>query len=137
MSRNAAAMPPARAAWRWALGLGFALMTGGAAMAQGTNPPAAALGWLSLEPSPAGVVVVGHALALTRGTIDATMTIARTGKAGTSRTRQSDHVTLDPGATATLSRTGLSLVPGDHLAVDLELSQDGHVVSRSRIDSGG
>jgi hypothetical protein len=135
MRRGAASLLAASAKGAM-LGAGLAALAGGAAAAQDAAS-SAALGWISLEPSAAGVVIVGHALAFAAGEVDATMTVSRSGKAGTSRTRQSDRVTLAAGGAATLSRTALSFAPGDRLDVELELSRGGHVLSRSRLDSGG
>jgi hypothetical protein len=106
------------------------------AMAQDAHG-VAALGWLSVEPSASGVLIVGHVLGLTAGDVNATMTIARSGKSGTTRTSQSNRVSLKPGTAETLSRTALSFAPGDHLSVELKLAHEGRTISTSRIETGG
>lgn len=124
----------------WILGLvfGAAVMTAStSAMAQEASTSPAAIGWLSVEPSSSGVLIVGHVLGLAKGEVKATMTISRSGKSGSTRTSQSNDVSLEPGKTAALSRTGLSFAPGDRLDVELTLSSNGRTISKSRVETGG
>ena len=119
------------------VGLGAALDQGvPPAMAQDAHS-VAALGWLSVEPSPSGVLVVGHVLGLSEGDVDTAMTVSRSGKAGTAQTSQSNRVSLKPGEAEALSRTALSFAPGDRLSIELKLSHKGRTISISRIETGG
>ncbi len=118
---------------RLALVLVMAAMSLPGARAQET--PFAVAG-IAAEPSAGGVTLAGRALALVAGRYEAEMRIEKSGASGRTSTTQGGAVTLAAGETGTVATVGLSMAPGDTLAVELVLSAKGREISRSRLSVG-
>ncbi len=110
---------------------GIMLVTGGASRA--AEPGAIAA--IAVEPTKDGVRLTGRAVALAAVTVDAKMTIERSGSAGRTSTSQGGSFTLEQGESADVASVGLSMAAGDALSVELVLSAGGETIARSTVET--
>ncbi|SKA26824.1 curli-like amyloid fiber formation chaperone CsgH [Consotaella salsifontis] len=94
-----------------------------------------ALATIAIEPTDTGVRLTGKAVALAAVSLDAKMTIERTGTAGRTATSQGGAFQLKAGERADVASVGLSMAPGDRLSVELVLSVDGQPIARSVVET--
>ncbi|EAS51333.1 hypothetical protein SI859A1_02148 [Aurantimonas manganoxydans SI85-9A1] len=113
------------------LAAGIMLVTGGASRA--AEPGAIAA--IVVEPTDDGVRMTGRAVALSVLSVDAKMTIERSGSGGRTSTSQGGRFTLEKGESADVATVGLSMAAGDALSVELVLSVDGRTIARSVVET--
>jgi hypothetical protein len=80
-----------------------------------------------------GLLIGGEVVALAAGHYEATLSISKSGKAGSAKTSQASTLDLAAGQTGMVAQTGLSFAPGDTLDVSLDVTAGGVVVSNSRL----
>lgn len=107
-------------------GMGYSHMHNVSAQDAGAAA-AGLIGWLNIEPE-TGASGRGSRLAITGQAFAAggikgryTLDIRRTGKGGTSNSRQSGDFTISAGQAAQLSRTAINVEPADRLEFELKL----------------
>lgn len=86
---------------------------------------------IDLDRTSSGVTIVGKATAASAGIYDARMIIEKSGTSGRASTSQGRRLDLSAGQSSDVAQVGLSLQPGDQLAVTVEISRNGEIVSRT------
>jgi hypothetical protein len=111
------------------------MVAGGAAgvRAAPDAPAPTAVGIINVTKTDAGLLVKGSVSAIAAGHFDATMTLSKSGHAGSMTTSQAGMLDLAAGETGTIAQIGLSLAPGDALDITLEVLSAGAIVSRSHL----
>jgi hypothetical protein len=115
--------------------LGVSLVFGAGCMSAAAEP-GAAVAAIAVEPSDNGILLVGKAVALAPASIDARMTIERSGSGGRMSTSHGGAFTLEKGSSVDVASVGLSMAPGDRLSVELVLSKKGQPIARSVVEVG-
>ena len=111
------------------------LATAGAGATEATSDhrQPVAVADISITRTDDGLVVDGKVLALVAGRYEAILSINKGGKSGSAKTSQASRLDLAAGQTGTVAQTGLSFAPGDTLAVSLDVTSGGVVVSNSTL----
>ncbi|HEX2020646.1 MAG TPA: curli-like amyloid fiber formation chaperone CsgH [Aurantimonas sp.] len=109
------------------------LLLGAGGMSRAAEPGAIAA--ITVEPTKDGVRLTGRAVALAAVTVDAKMTIERSGSAGRTSTSQGGSFTLEQGESVDVASVGLSMAAGDALSVELVLSAGGETMARSTVET--
>jgi hypothetical protein len=110
--------------------LGFSVMAGQGA---GVMHPSSVfvIGWVEVQPARSGkdeVTIVGRALALEQISGQYTLVVSRSGKGGTSNSRQGGAFSVDAGENAILSRSSINLSPAEVVTIELKLFVDNNEV---------
>lgn len=98
-----------------------------------TEPVAAAVPSIEIQPREGGVSIVGHILALTGGDFDGRMTVKKSGTSGKTVTAQGSTFSLAKGKTTVVATIMLSLQADDNLDIALLVSSNGRELATSTI----
>jgi hypothetical protein len=120
-----------------ALGLITALAAAGQSGSARAEPPApCAIAVIEVELATGGATLTGRAIALADCQFSASMTVERSGRAGSMKVVQGGSFHLEKGQAAKVATVGLSLSAGDKLDVELVLSSEGHEIAASSLRVG-
>jgi hypothetical protein len=123
-----------RRAFVWFLGailsLGFSNVAGqGAGVVHASS--AFVIGWVEIQPGESGkdqVTVVGRALALEPISGQYALVVSRSGKGGTSISRQGGAFSVTAGENAVLSTSSINISPAEVVTIELKLFVDNNEV---------
>ncbi len=116
--------------------LGVAAMASFVSTPSWSQEHASAVAQISLSPAEGSLVIKGSAIGVSVGTVSGELTIDRKGQSGSVVTRQTRTMTLEPGEVADVASVSVSFQPGDEIAVDLVLSENGLVVATASATTG-
>lgn len=106
--------------------LSFFVMAGqGAGVVHASS--ASVIGWVEIQPAASGkdqVTIVGRALALEPTAGQYALVVSRSGKGGTSNSRQGGAFSAAAGENAVLSRTSINVSPAEAVTIELKLFVD-------------
>lgn len=108
---------------------------GAATAVLGEESPAA-LAEIGVDAAESTLVVTGRVVGMSKGTVDARMTIERIGASGRVSTAQSGTFNLSPGDKAEVARTSLSYGLEDRIEVSLAVTRGGEVISEAIFSAG-
>jgi hypothetical protein len=110
--------------------LGFSVMAGqGAGVMHASS--AFVIGWVEIQPAESGkeqVTIVGRALALQPMSGQFALVVSRSGKGGTSTSRQGGAFSVAAGENAVLSSSSINISPADVVTIELKLFVDNNEV---------
>jgi hypothetical protein len=119
--------------------LGFSVMAGQAAGGAHASS-ALVIGWVEVQPRGPGkdqVTIVGRALALEPISGQYALVVGRSGKGGTSTSRQGGAFSVAAGENAVLSRTSINIAPAEVVTIELKLFVDNNEVFSTVMKSAG
>jgi len=115
-----------------AIAAGLAIGAGGAAAAS-----APVMGWIEIVPAGKDQIsVIGHATATVATAGKFVLSLDRRSKGNSARTGQSGTFKAAAGETVVLSKTGINVVAGEDLSIELKLNVDGKDVSVTTLHPG-
>jgi hypothetical protein len=106
--------------------LGFSLVAGQGAEVMDESS-ATVIGWVEIQPAVSGrdqVTIVGRALALEPISGQYALFVSRSGKGGTSNSRQAGAFSAAAGENAVLSRTSINISAAETVTIELKLFVD-------------
>ncbi|GGA68575.1 hypothetical protein GCM10011385_23030 [Nitratireductor aestuarii] len=92
---------------------------------------------IAIEPTETGLQIVASAVGFDMAEIEGSVEIDRTGGSGTVTTRQNRKLNLSAGQSQDIAKTALSLAKGDRISVRVVLRQNGRIVGKAEVSSGG
>ena len=113
----------------------FSILAG---MAMTTNAASAGdvIGWMEIKPADRQIGITARAYAPAEAKIEYELQIERVGRSGKTATKQRGKADIEPGKTAQLSTTSVSIGSGDQLAILLTIFSGGQVVSTNALHVG-
>ena len=94
------------------------------------------IGWMEINPVDRQIGITARAYAPVKAKVEYELRIERVGRSGKTATKQRGRADLGPGEAAQLSATSVNIEYGDQLAILLEISTGGRIISTSALHIG-
>lgn len=94
------------------------------------------VGWMEVAPKDGQLQITGRAWSAQEVAIDYVLQIQRSGRSGSTTSKQGGKAVLRPGETAVLSASSVSSQPQDQFAALLTIYRDGQVLATSAMHTG-